>query len=759
MIDRIKLLRNIGQFDDVKPQISFTPFSLVYGENGRGKTTLTAILRSLANNDPVSIEERRRLGSQHPPQVAIGLADGKETVFENGAWTRRIADIAIFDDAFVAANVCSGIDIQSAHRQGLHELILGAKGVALYKALQDHVQRIEQHNADLRGLAGKIPAKARRPYEVDDFCDLEPDEKIDAEIQDAERRLAAARSADAIKQRPGFQEFSLPDFEIQAIDEILGRGLPELEAKAAERVETHLAKLDPGGEAWISQGVPRIEQVSADAEICPFCAQDLAGSRIIEHYRAYFSQSYTDLKTAIRDTEISVRDTHGGDIPSAFERDIRTAVQAREFWKDFAELPQVDIDTAAIARQWNAVREAVLARLRAKAAAPLEPMTLDPGTRRAIDDFRANIGEVAKLSARLIEANARLDTVKDQAQADDPGVLTKDLHKLNAQKARFEPDVKSFCDAYLAEKAEKSATEQHREQARAALDRYREEIFPAYETTINDYLKRFGASFQLGQVKHNNTRSGSSASYCVVINRRDVKVAADTGPSFRNTLSAGDRNTLALAFFFASLKHDPDLANKIVVIDDPMTSLDEHRAFRTRESILALSGRVRQIIVLSHSKPFLCRLWKEAKKANRETPTALRINRAGDCSELALWDVQNDSVSEYHKLHKLVRDYLVAPDPTKERQVAEALRPILEAFMRVAYPEHFPDGQLLGPFIGQCEKGLGTENEILSKTDVDELRALKNYANPFHHHTDTEAINDTELKVFADRTLRFASRR
>ncbi|WP_231486652.1 AAA family ATPase [Paracoccus pantotrophus] len=53
MIDRIQLLRNVGQFDNVSPQQPFTPLTLIYGENGRGKTTVAEILRSLATNDPV----------------------------------------------------------------------------------------------------------------------------------------------------------------------------------------------------------------------------------------------------------------------------------------------------------------------------------------------------------------------------------------------------------------------------------------------------------------------------------------------------------------------------------------------------------------------------------------------------------------------------------------------------------------------------------------------------------------------------------
>ena len=237
-------------------------------------------------------------------------------------------------------------------------------------------------------------------------------------------------------------------------------------------------------------------------------------------------------------------------------------------------------------------------------------------------------------------------------------------------------------------------------------------------------------------------------------------MTADEGPSFRNTLSAGDRNTLAFAFFFASLDQEPHVENKIVVIDDPMTSLDEHHALRTREEITGLAGRVQQVIVLSHSKPFLCGLWEQT---NRNGAMALRINRVAAGSDVVVWDVRNDSVSEHDKRHELVRDYLVAADPDKERQVAEALRPVLEAFMRVAYPEHFPPGQLLGPFIDLCERRLGINNQLLSQGELTELRALLAFSNKFHHDTNpawkTAIINDAELADFAERTLRFTSRR
>jgi wobble nucleotide-excising tRNase len=101
---------------------------------------------------------------------------------------------------------------------------------------------------------------------------------------------------------------------------------------------------------------------------------------------------------------------------------------------------------------------------------------------------------------------------------------------------------------------------------------------------------------------------------------------------------------LALAFFFASLDQDPQLSQKIVVIDDPMTSLDEHRSLTTVQETGRLLNRVEQVVVLSHSKPFLCAIWQEADKTSR---AALKIIRSGTGSVLDTWDVNQDSITEH----------------------------------------------------------------------------------------------------------------
>ncbi len=72
----------------------------------------------------------------------------------------------------------------------------------------------------------------------------------------------------------------------------------------------------------------------------------------------------------------------------------------------------------------------------------------------------------------------------------------------------------------------------------------------------------------------------------------------------------GDKRTLAFAFFIATVNSDPDLAKKLVIIDDPMCSLDANRKSQTKEILRFISTRAEQLIVLAHD-PFFIRDLKE----------------------------------------------------------------------------------------------------------------------------------------------------
>lgn len=769
MVDQLQLLRNVGAFDSVAPgaQLPFRQLTLIYAENGRGKTTLASVLRSLGNGDPLLIAERQRLTAANPPHIVIGAGAAVHT-FQNGAWNNPLPSIAVFDDGFVSQNVCSGIEIAAEHRENLHELILGAQGVALNAVLQGHVARVEQHIRDLRDRGNAIPATLRGDLTLDEFCALANDPELAQRIQVAERSLSAARAADEVRNQPAFVAPALPTFDKNEINAMLARDLPGVEAEASNKVQAHLATLGGHADAWVADGMNRIGAASTGRghEVCPFCDQDLRASPIIAQYRAYFSEAYSGLKAAVANMAGAIARTHGGDIPAAFERSVLTATKASEFWGKFTDVPAVTLDTAAIALAWKVAREAVLTALQQKEAAPLERMALSRDAEAALEEFAAQRAAVEILQTALQPINTEVALVKEAAANANLLALTGDLRRLKAIEARYTQATALLCDAYLAEKAAKTQTEIARDRARDALDEYRVAVFPAYETAINEYLRRFNAGFRLSAVRSVNNRGGSSCTYNVVINNVEVPVNTETAgaPSFRSTLSAGDRNTLALAFFFASLDRDPNLANKIVVIDDPMTSLDENRSLTTVHQTRRLVGRVSQVIVLSHSRNFLCELWKGR---NAATSAALKIVRnvvTGqnvESSTLVAWDVQQESITEHDKNYALVTSFIAGAQGVDERDVAEALRPMLEAVVRVTYANDFPAGALLGPFLNRCTQRVGTPQEIMAQTNITELNEILDYANRFHHDNpgwQTELINHAQLLQFAQRTMGFARR-
>jgi wobble nucleotide-excising tRNase len=763
MIERIQLVRNIGQFDSVSSaaDIPLARLTLVYAENGRGKTTLAAILRSLAGGDPIPIAERKRLAAANPPHVVLKCAGDVPAMFQNNVWNRQLDNIAVFDDQFVDENVCSGLAVDPQHRQNLHELILGAQGVALNRTLQACAQRIEQHNTALRNKAAAIPLSERGPCSVDDFCELPAQADIDTRIQAAERGVQAVREKEPVRTALPFDEVSLPEFNVATIEGLLQRDLAALDSAAADRVRAHLASLARGAEAWVAAGMRFVPEEQGGR--CPFCAQNLAGSPVFNRYRAYFSQAYADLKQAVADTLAEVNRLHGGETHAAFERTVRVCGEHRQFWSRFCDLPEVALNTLEITRSWRQALDAVTEVLQAKQAAPLERMVLSGEVREKITAFDRHRLAVAALNQGLQRANDLIRVIKERAAGGDSVALAAGVARLKAVKARHEPGTAALCQDYLDEKAAKSVTEARRDQAREALEQYRGGIFPRYEGAINEYLRRFNAGFRLGSVAAANTRAGSACNYSIVIDKSSVVVggsAHNAGvPSFRCTLSSGDRNALALAFFFASLDLDPVLAGKIVVIDDPISSLDEHRSLTTVQEVRRLAERVVQVIVMSHNKPFLCRICEHTPTDIR---TALEVARDASGSTIRPWDVNQDCITEHDRRHTLLCDYLENNTPNN-REVAKSIRPHMEAFLRIACPEHFPPGTLLGPFLNLCQRRVGIPQQVLDADDLRELHDLNEYAKQFHHDTNPEyrkvVINDSELVGFVRRTLEFARRK
>lgn len=759
MISRFNIIRNVTQFDSVQPDAgaNFKKLTLVYAENGRGKTSLSAILRSLSTGNPISIQERSRLGSTHQPHIVIAGETPTETyVFENNHWNHTYPILSIFDDIFIVDNVYSGLEIQANHRQNLHEFILGSRGVVLARRVDELTSAISNINSNIQQASISIPSSLRGQLTIDQFCALPTRPDINQEIENLQRQIEALSHAPEIARTALFAQFPFPRFDIENIQTILLSSLENIDQTALTSVSQHFAQIGTRGEQWIADGMNRVIPPTNDTSLgnCPFCAQDISGSAIVSHYRSYFSAEYASLKRSITDAISSIQTTLGGDSLASFLRLVQGVQNNSTFWRQFCTIPEFNLDLQSVQTTWQQTREVLLNALESKRSAPLDRLELTEAASLTIQNYISLFTSISTLNTEFQNANNAIQQLKNEVSNANLNALTTQMALLRTTQSRFLPEVSTLCARYLELKEEKRVAEESKSEARRQLDEYRTAAFPNFQAAINGYLGRFNADFEIVNVQPSNAAGRPSSVYQIRINNTDVSISAPQGqPSFRSTLSGGDRNSLALAFFFASLDQEPDLNERTVILDDVVASLDEHRKLVTAEEVRRLLSRVSQVVVLSHSKSFLCEIWNQLHGTDVST---LQIVRATVGSNITTWNPSIDSLTSHDRNFLTLCNYRDSNqgDP---RQVAETIRFALEGYIRVKYPNYFPPELVLGNFIERARRSIGQPTEIMSSVKLTELSTLVDYANRFHHETNpnwqTEVINDGELLGFVRRSL------
>ena len=762
LINRIKLLKNIGTFDSVSEgaKLLLSQLTLIYGENGRGKTALAAVLRSLGTGDPAPVLERKRLGAKHPPEVVIESDIGTlDAVFKDGQWKCCPQKIHVFDDMFIDRNICSGLEVGSSHRENLHGVVIGPKGVELNEKIRRLIDRVEEHNRAIRKSRQAIlPFLGHGNLTVDQFCSLEPIPDIDDKIREMRQKIDAHDNSEEVLARPELVAFELPDLNIPMVRGILRKSLPDLELEAEEQIKDHIAALGTGGEKWISDGMRYVANHAGDGD-CPFCGQDMSGSALLGHYRAYFSQAYSQLKEAIGAQREEIMTNHGSTVRITFEQKARSNSEQRSFWANYTDVPELSINTTAINSSWAKAVNAIDLLLARKVASPLEPIELDEQTLVTVNAYRAQRDHVLTVDRNIEETNKKILDVKQGATNGDIQGARDALVHLKEVKRRHAPGVAELCETHLGQLDEKRRTEHERNLAQDDLDSYTAEIFDAYQEGINRYLKNFNCGFELVKLTPVGDRYARRVNYSIGIHGSSVPVGGGSltpaEPSFGNTLSAGDRMSIALAFFFESVRRLPDLNSTVVVLDDPISSLDAHRTSNTVDEILQLTAEAGQVIVMSHNNELLCSMWG---KTGDSCCTALEIARFAEGSTLSHWDVAAKAEAEHDRRHSRLLAY--TQSSAEDRfEVARSIRPHLERYLRTVCPGEFPAGSVLGEFVNRCRQRQGTADPILNESRIGRLDKLVKYANRFHHDTNrswqTELINDQELLGFVQGTLHF----
>lgn len=293
-------------------------------------------------------------------------------------------------------------------------------------------------------------------------------------------------------------------------------------------------------------------------------------------YKQFFSDAYGALTEEIGEMRAQTEAALGDAALATLGRTIATNEAGVQFWKQFtpAALAAPDHDKT-IVEPARKLRTTALALIDAKAASPLTAIAQGKDFENALKEYETVRKLLGDYNAGLAVANVGIAVKKKQALAANLAALEKELAGVLLVKLRHDPKITPLCNECITLAADKIKLDKDKDAAKAALDKHADKMIHDYETTINKLLKGFGAGFTITNSKKTYVGGTPTSVYQILINNQPVDLGDGTTPlgqpCFRTTLSAGDKSTLALAFFLAQLDHDPNKANRIVVFDDPFT--------------------------------------------------------------------------------------------------------------------------------------------------------------------------------------------
>ncbi len=434
---------------------------------------------------------------------------------------------------------------------------------------------------------------------------------------------------------------------------------------------------------------------------------------------------------------------------------------AVEFWSRYCNVDPAPLalpDSVSVAIR--ALVQAAFSLLERKDRAPLEPVRPDQIFTAAEAAYNDAKSAVQTLAERIRAVNTLIAAKKQETGAADGQAAEAELARRRAIKIRHDDPVSNLCADHVRLTGQKTEIENRKTEVRAQLNDHTDSVIEPYERRINQYLDAFNTNFRITKTRHHYSGGTAASSYKLMINNTaidlgDGRTPADQ-PSFKNTLSAGDRTTLALAFFLSHLEQDPALASKIIVFDDPFSSQDTFRRRQTVHEIMKVAARCAQIIVLSHDATFLKQLWDKTLGEPRISLTLADHRSQG--TKITSIDLEKACDGRTKGDIDDLQTYLTTGAGV-HTDIVRKMRVVLETHCRTTYSACFVSTDWLGDMVCKIrEDGEGHPASAL----YNELDQINDYTKQYHHGEDLnditpDQIDPHELTGFTKRTLKIVN--
>ena len=677
MIRTINRLKDFGVFRDYRKTNAIEDFSsrnVIYGWNYSGKTTLSRLFDAIGQGTAY----------KECPQATfdIRLNDGR-SITESNLQTAGLK-IAVFNTDFVSENLSwnggdfnpilllgdaveaeKSIDRLQSRLQRCRELWQGAK---------TEIDRIDAHLASEKTKCAREIKQTLQIVEAFTATHLAseverlPPDPATATLPDAQYRddLVLALSKD--KDLPP----AIPPIHKQHIDSSgllkkIEGGLTYIPGFAATL--EHL-RSNPTIANWVEQGL----KIHAKGRDCEFCKGNLTEERLAE-LQGHFSQDISNHRSALSNCLALVEGT-------AISTKWLDATAFTAPYRDQAK--GVEKRLGELCEQFNADLKSLEVAIKKKMENPfssvempsIEP-SLTPLINRALEQAEA-------LVKRQNEAILAFGKEKSDA-----------ISRLKAHyAARFVLDATSI-----------DALEQKNRNLR--LQKRLKCVGDSFNSRIAELEAKVNRA-QKGRERLNSqivSLLGSDVLKIEVVSKdnRDRFTLRRSGQPATN-LSDGERTAIAFAFFLTKLEEHTSLADVIVYIDDPISSLDSNNVFRIYAAIqttllkksLNASGHeavvtaCKQLLISTHNFEFFEMLKKLPGKGTKY----FLVKKIGP-QESTLVDLPRALFkcrSEYHYLFEIIKQFHSSEDKSDITQLLllpNAIRRFLElyTYMRVPLPD------------------------------------------------------------------------
>lgn len=773
MIKKIISIKGVGKYQnfnasDMKINTLFKQLNVIYANNGSGKTTLTAIFKSLQTGNPNIINDRKTIAFENEQEISI-LGDSRYD-FKNNKWNEKLMNLEIFDTFFINNNIFSGFEVSSGHKKKLHHFVIGEKGVQLAEDIKKNKETLTIERKKQAEVELEI-TKNIKEFIVKDYIKINSDEGLEKKIDSKCKEIELAKKQNDIKrtEKPKMIPVINLPIDIKKCKTIISTSVENIDNDYIRKVQSHLTELKlrniENAEGWIRGGYFSINH---EDENCPFCSQKLTDVEdLINSYRQFFNEEYNKIK---ENCEKVLEKVKNYNLQFELERTMSKLSKNKElfdFWRPFIEIEAAATLNNEFDTDLNELYNLALQDLQKKLANPHISLPTDKFDMLESEMISFN-NYIEEINLLIDITNNKVDDLKSTER--DLESLEKELRELIEIRNRNKEPILSYCNDYLRLEEEVKELNKKNKKMQKELIEYSGETFRKYGEKINEYLKEFSTAFKIKDIKSSIIGRSTEPSINYILTLNDIEISFEDVEGkiqASKALSDGDRSTLALAFFLAKLDIEENIEDKIIIFDDPLSSLDSNRRKKTVNILVQKSKQSKQTFILSHNDSFVFKIYEKA------SPKMLTITFDGKLDDLDDDDMEDLMEHQYFTQLKKIESFCKNPNFKESiRELQGAVRIVLEDSIKFRYRKYLNsqyldrDEKLVGPLSNK--DGLGKMINILEVSDckfkdskdlvIAELRELNEFSMAPHHGNIETAHRDdrltiNELITFLNQTL------